>query len=96
MECWPSYNLRVCLVGLWLYQKLLFAVTLKVTLKKSNFGKAAVGWLEDRLVKLPWLLKKFPHLQVGPTCHTQIVSSSSSSTVVAQLLALALDGSQLL
>jgi len=91
MECWPSYNLRVCLVGLWLYQKLLFAVTLK----KSNFGKAAVGWLEARLVKLPWLLKKFPHLQVGPTCHTQIVSSPSS-TVVAQLLALALDGSQLL
>ena len=68
----------------------------KSDFKKSNFGKAAVGWLEDRLVKLPWLLKKFPHLQVGPTCHTQIVSSSSSSTVVAQLLALALDGSQLL
>ena len=82
----------MCLVGLWLYQKLLLAVTLK----KSNFGKAAVGWLEARFVKLPWLLKKFPHLQVGPTCHTQIVSSSSSSTVVAQLLALALDGSQLI
>jgi len=28
---------------------------------KSNFGKTAVGWLEVRLVKLMWLLKKYPH-----------------------------------
>jgi len=32
---------------------------------KSNFGKVAVGWLEARLVKLLWLLKKSPHLLCG-------------------------------
>jgi hypothetical protein len=51
----------VCLVGLWLLQKLLQVV---------GYGKVVVWKAEDRLVELLWLLEKnISHLHVDPTRH---------------------------